>query len=213
MSDKISLREVERNIFRSAVDDGLWDILIGCFFLNFGLSLKLSESLGDFWSSAVAIPLLGLEFLIIWMIRKKVVTPRIGRVEFGRARKARLKNFTIVMLVFNIIAFIGGLIAAMNVDKAQGFSPAYILGLLLLFAFSMAGYFLDFTRFYLYGLLLGLAPVIGEWLWDQGLAAHHGFPLTFGIVAGSMIMVGLVKFFRLLREPPVSINGIPSGEA
>ena len=60
MADKISLREVERNIFKRAVDDGLWDILIGCFFLNFGLTLKLSESLGDFLSSDVTIPVFAL---------------------------------------------------------------------------------------------------------------------------------------------------------
>jgi hypothetical protein len=213
MSDKISLREVEKNIFKKAVDDGLWDILIGLYFLNFGLTLKLSESLGDFWSSAVTIPVFGLEFLIIWVIRKKVVMPRIGRVQFGRARKARLKSFTIVMLVFNVLAFVAGLIAAFNVDKSSSVKPPYLLGLLLLSAFSMAAYYLDFTRFYVYGLLVGLAPVVGEWLWAQGLASHHGFPVTFGVAAGIMVLVGVVTFVRLLRENPVTVNGMPFEEA
>lgn len=209
MVDKISLKEIEKNIFKRAVDDGLWDILIGCYFLNFGLALKLSESMGDFWSSAVTIPIFGLEFLAIWVIRKKVVVPLIGRVEFGPARKARLKSFTVVMLVFNILIFIAGLFAAINFDKARGISPPYILGLILLFAFSMAAYFLDFTRFYFYGIILGLAPVIGEWLWTTGLAAHHGFPVTFGTAAGIMVLIGVVKFIRLLRENALTVNKIP----
>jgi hypothetical protein len=117
------------------------------------------------------------------------------------------------MLAFNIVAFIAGLVAALNFNKAQGGSPSYILGLMLLFVFSMAGFFLNLPRFYIYGLLLGLAPVIGEWLWVQGLAAHHGFPVTFGAAAGIMILVGLVTFIRVLSENAPLVNGIPFEEA
>ena len=56
MSQKISLREAERKAFRSRYNDGLWDILLGCFFLMFVIAPYLSASLGDFWSSAVFLP-------------------------------------------------------------------------------------------------------------------------------------------------------------
>lgn len=55
--------------------------------------------------------------------------------------------------------------------------------------------------------------MIGEWLWTQGYATHHGFPITFGISAGIMILVGLAVFVRLLRDNPVPTNEIPLGQA
>jgi hypothetical protein len=88
-----------------------------------------------------------------------------------------------------------------------------IFGMLLLMGFSLAAYFLDFNRLYIYGLLVSLSPLVGEWLWSRGYAAHHGFPITFGASAGIMILVGLTIFVRLLRDNPVPTEGIPSEKA
>ncbi len=213
MSQQISLKEAERKVFRATYNDGLWDIFLGCFFLMFVIAPFLSPSLGDFLSSAVFVPFLGLVFLIIWLIRKYVVTPRVGVVKFGRARKTKLMKFTVVMLVINIMAFVLGLIAAMNFGRVPGQMFSFIFGLILLSGFSIAAYFLDFSRLYIYGLLVGFSPLVGEWLWAQGYAAHHGFPITFGISSGIMILIGLVIFVRLLRDNPFPIEGISPDEA
>jgi hypothetical protein len=213
MSQQISLKEAERKVFRATYNDGLWDIFLGCFFLIFVIAPFLSPSLGDFWSSVVFLPFWGLVFLIIWLIRKYVVTPRVGFVKFGRARKTRLVKFTVVMLVINIMAFILGLIAAMNFGRIPGQMFSIIFGLILLVGFSIAAYFLDFGRLYIYGLFVGVSPLVGEWLWTQGYATHHGFPITFGTSSGIMILFGLVIFVRLLRENPFPIEGISSDEA
>jgi hypothetical protein len=213
MSHQISLKEAERKAFSAAVNDGLWDILLGCFFLMFAVAPFLSGSLGDFWSSVVFLPFWGLVFLIVWLLRRHVVTPRVGVVEFGRARKAKLTKFTVVMLVVNVIGAILGLVAALSFGRVPGQVYTMALGLVFLFGFSVAAYFLDFRRLYVYGLLVGLSFLVGEWLWAQGYASHHGFPITFGTTAGIMILVGLAVFVRLLRRNPVPIEGIPSGEA
>jgi MFS family permease len=213
MSQQISLKEAEKKAFRATLNDGLWDIALGCIFLMFVIAPLLSTRLGDFWSSAVFVPFLVLIYLAIWQIRKHVITPRIGTVTFGRVRKGKLKKFTIVMLVINIAAFILGLVAAMNVGRISGRMISTLFGLFLLFGFSLAAYFLDFSRLYLYGLLVGFSPMVGEWLWAHGRASHHGFPITFGTSAGIMILVGLILFARLLRGNPVPAEGIPSEES
>ena len=56
MSQQISLREAERKAFRITHNDGLWDVLLGCYALMFVIAPYLSTSLGDFWSSAVFLP-------------------------------------------------------------------------------------------------------------------------------------------------------------
>ena len=210
MSQKISLKEAERKAFRTTLNDGLVDIFLGCFLLMFVIGLYLSDSLGDFWSSAVFLPFLALVYLAIWLIRRYVVTPRVGMVKFGQARKAKLAKFTVVMLVINVVAFILGSVAALSFGSVPGQMISILFGLILLMGFSIAAYFLDFNRLYIYGLLAGLSPLIGEWLWTHGYATHHGFPITFGTSSGIMILVGLAVFIRLLHNNPVPIEGIPS---
>lgn len=212
MSQQISLKEAELKVFRTRYNDGLWDIFLGCFFLTFVIALYLSPILGDFWSSVVLLPFWALLYLGIWLIRKYVVTPRIGSVKFGSGRKVKLMRFNAVMLTVNVIALVLGIAAAMSFGRVPGQMFSIGLGMILLMGFSMAAYFLDFPRLYIYGLLIGLSPLIGEWLWNQGLASHHGFPITFGTSAGIMILVGLAIFVRLLRNNPVPTEGMLSEE-
>ena len=213
MSQKISLKGAERKVFSTAINDGLWDILLGCFFLIFALAPFLSTRLGDFWSSVVFLPFWLLVFLIVQWLRKHMVTPRVGVVKFGQARRTKLRKFAVVMLAVNVIVFIFGLVAAMSFGRVTGQIYTITLGLIFLIGFSVAAYFLDFNRLYFYGLLVGLSFLGGEWLWARGYASHHGYPITFGTTAGIMILVGLAVFVRLLHDNPVPTEEIPSGEA
>ena len=213
MTEKISLREIEQKVFKTAVNDGLMDIFLGCFFLIFVIAPFLSARLGDFWSSFVFLPFWGLVFLILWVVRRKVVSPRIGQVAYGKARKTKLMRFSLVMLVINIIVFVVGLVVALSTDLVPGQIYSYFIGLMLISAFSIAAFFLNLNRLFFYGLLVGFAPLIGEWLWSRGLVTHHGFPVTFGAVSGVMIVVGLILLTRLIRNNPTPNNEITFKEA
>ena len=213
MSQKISLKEAERKAFKASFDDGLWDIFLGCFFLMFAIAPYLSPTLGDFWSSMVFLPFWGLVYLAMALIRKHVLNPRVGVVKLRQARKARLMKFNVVMLIFNVLVLILGFVAALSFGSLPGQMLTILFGLILLIGFSLAAYFLDFGRLYFYGLLVGLSPLVGEWLWAHGYAAHHGFPITFGSAAFIMILVGLLVFTRLLRDNPVPMGGLPFDEA
>jgi len=206
MSQQLSLKEAERKVFLSTINDGLWDIFLGLFFLEFVIAPYLSETMGDFWSVAVFLPFWTLAYLAIRLVRKKVVEPRIGMVKFGPARVSKLKRFSWLMLVFNIVVFGLGIWAAINASQTSGQIIPYMFSLIMLSGFSLAAFLLEFNRLYVYGLLLALSPVIGEWLWNNANATHHGWPITFGAVSGIMILVGLTIFFRLLRSTSVPNN-------
>jgi hypothetical protein len=206
MSQQISLKDAERRVFQSTFGDGLWDVLLGCWLpMQFAIAPFLSRSMGDFWSSAVFLPFWAVVYLVIWLVRKKVVKPRIGRVAFGAVRVNKLKKLSLVLLIVNVIAFILGLLAALRFNSLSGGSYPFILGLTLLLGFSTAAYFLDFPRLYIYGLLSVVAPLIGEWLYQNMGASHHGYPIVFGTLAGVMILTGLVTFARFLRENPLPV--------
>jgi hypothetical protein len=167
VSNRISLKETERKVFKSAFQDGLVDISIGSVILMFAIAPFLSPYLGDFWSSAVFLPFWGIVFSGIWLIRKYIVRPRAGTVKYGSW--PHTARFSLILLV----------------------------------GFSLAGYFLEFPRLYLYGVLLALAPLIGELLYVHLHVPHHGFPVVFGAAASLMIGTGLVLFIRLLRDHPL----------
>jgi hypothetical protein len=212
MAQKISLKQAERKVFRTAFQDGLWDIFIGCIVLQFAIAPILSVSLGDFWSSAVFLPFWALTFVVILFLKKRVVTPRIGLVKFGSFRKVKLIRFTSIMLVVNTVAFVIGLFFSFRLNIESGRVLLIMFGLIVLILSSISAYFLNFTRLLVYGLLFLLSLMVGEWLFSQFKVAHHGFPITFGITAAIIISTGLVLFFRFLSTYSIPASGKTSKE-
>lgn len=217
MSDQLDLKRAERKLFSTSLGDGLLDIMISAFLLMFAVAPLLSETLGDFWSSAVFLPFWGIVYLIVFLLRKRVVRQRLGQVKYGPERITRLSRFTVVMLVINVIFLVAGLMTAFLVPLDNpgrvGWPIAIGLGLGLLFFSSLAGAFLNLTRLFVYGLLLAVAPVVGEWLFRQHWVAHHGYPVVFGTVAAIIFVVGVTMFIRLLRAATPPDEKFLSGEA
>jgi hypothetical protein len=207
MTGPISLKEAERKVFRTATEDGLWDILIGCVALMFAIAPFLSHRLGDFWSSAIFLPFWGLVYLVILLIRKYVVRPRLGTVTFGQTRRRRLSWWGRVALVANTAMLILGVLVSLYNGILPQWLPTLIFAFIMLSFFSLAAFILDFPRLYFYGVLTALAPLVGEWLYRRLGALHHGFPITFGFVTAVMIISGLVAFVRLLRNNPIPAQG------
>jgi len=210
MSEKISLKEAERQVFRTVFQDGLWDVFIGCLVLQFAIAPLLSVSMGDFWSSAVFLPFFGLVFLAIWLMRKYVVTPRVGRVKFGPFRTKKLVRFTLVMLALNCVAFVLGAIAAFTFDLVPGWIITAGFALVVLNGASIAAYFLSFSRLYVYGVMFALSFLVGELLYQHLGVPHHGGPVTFGFTAAAIILTGVVIFGRFLRSHPLPTVESPS---
>lgn len=210
MSQNISLQGVERKVFTTAFEDGLSDIFIAFILLSWAVAPVLSPTLGDFWSSAVVFGPWPFVFLALWLVRRYVVTPRVGTVQFGSWRKTRLIRFNVVMLVLLSFSAILGMVLAFGTTGLPAWMHAAPFSLIVLIAFSVAAYFLDFTRLYIYGVLFALSPLVGRWLYIYRGIPHSGYPLTFGISAAIAILVGLAKFIRFLRAHPFPAQESPS---
>lgn len=196
------LKETEQRAFRAAMDIGLWDIMIAAFVSMFAIAPLLSGRLGDFWSSAIFLPVWAGLYLALRVVRRRVVEPRIGVVRFGAIRRARLSRFSAIMVVVNLLALAGGIVAATR--PATTWTPPVFMGVIVLVMSSMAAYFLDIPRFFLYGVLLVAAGGLGEVLYQQGLASHHGYPAMFGISAVLIAATGLLRLAKHL--PPAAGN-------
>lgn len=205
MVAKINLKELERKAFRSVFQDGLWDIFIGFLLTQFAIAPLLSEhGLGDFWSSAVLLPIYMIVLTCVMLLKKYVVALKLGMVQFSKKRKSKLKK---LILMTNMILFIGIIAGAFFVDLSslniKWLFPV-TFSLILLSGFSIAGYLLDLTRFYVYGVLNSLAVVVGELLYQFAGASHHGFPIVFGVTSSIMIITGIILFVSFVRKYPKS---------
>ncbi|MBN1861477.1 MAG: hypothetical protein JW840_08470 [Candidatus Thermoplasmatota archaeon] len=195
------IKTIEKKLWISYFQDGLTDIFIGCFVLMFALAPLLSESLGDFWSSFIFLPFWAFIYLCMLLIRKYILQPRIGVVHFGPMRKKKLLTFNIIMVGVLSLGFVLGIISFMDFNL-PGWIHMARFGLIVLIGSLLAGYFLDYPHLYLYGFLFVLSLIVGEWLWENLQVPHHGFPVTFGFTAGIIVLIGLIKFIRLLHQNP-----------
>jgi hypothetical protein len=204
MAEKnISLKQADRNIFSASFDDGLVDIFISSVVLMFAVAPYLSRYLGDFWSSAIFLPIWGILFFALRWIRIHVIKPRSGEVKYGPYRRRKLTLFSWIMLGVNVVFFLFGLAIGFILPSSPGWAVLLPFSVMVLALFSLSGYFLDINRFYVYGLMLAAGPLIGEWLFQNYYVAHHGYPIIFGIYAAVICCIGLIKLFTFLRDNPL----------
>ncbi len=199
---EINLKVVERSAFRAAVDTGLWDVLIAAFVAMLPITSLLSGTLGDFWSPVVFLPVLGGTYLAIRFVQQRVVVPRVGQVRWGSYRKARLRRFTVAMLIVNLVALALGSVAFIATQRGAGdlWVIPTTFSVIVLLVFSLAAYSLNLPRLFLYGLLLAGGSLIGEALFRQGHVSHHGFPVVFGTAALVIATFGVIKFALVVRS-------------
>jgi len=202
MPENKTLKVIDRKIFTSYFEDGLLDIFLAAFFLMFALGPFLSKPLGDFWGTIIFLPFFWVVYLVLWYIRRRVVTPRIGSVQWGVMRKKKLRTGSIIMLVVNLVFLLLGVVSFFK-PIASGYTVSIGFSVTMLILFTAAGYMLDFSFLYVYGILIALAIPIGEWLYQNAGFSHHGFPVVFGTLSGIMFARGVYKFITLMKETPL----------
>ncbi|NIN72494.1 MAG: hypothetical protein GTO46_11370 [Gemmatimonadetes bacterium] len=119
---------------------------------------------------------------------------------------------SLVLVVINVAALAAGTFFALRFGSVAALTPVIFLSLTLLVGFSLAAYFLNIPRFFLYGLVLAVGPFVGEWLWRRGYASHHGYPVVFGIAAAAIAAVGLIKLLAVVRGHAPLGDGPLAGE-
>ena len=201
MSSNKVLLEADRKVFQASFEDGLLDIFLAAFVLMFAVGPLLSVYLGDFWSSFIFLPFWGVLYLLLRWLRKQYVQPRLGRVTFGSIRKKKMRTATIILFVLNVI-FLGLGLVSFFLPVGNWVLNSFRFGAIMLILFSVSGYFMDLPHLYIYGVLLALGMPVGEWLFQEGIASHHGFPVVFGIATGIIFLRGLYKFVTLMRTTP-----------
>lgn len=211
MSEKINLKELERKAWRSFFDDGLWDIYLGLLLGLMGVSGLLDRSgLSEDLGMGIYIGLLVLVMLAFWAAKRFVTVPRIGRVKFGRERKIRRIKTALVLFASVVVGLV-----VMVLTSAAGRSDApglpwralmpAIWAVNMLVVFGAMGYFLDYERLYLIGLLYAITIPLNEILMNvTGIRFTPYLFFGFGLL---IVAMGVFYLSRFLRSYPAGREG------
>jgi hypothetical protein len=208
--EQLNIKALEKKAFRSFFRDGIYDVFLGGILLSFGLPLILSE-FGWIHYETMAIPLIisiivNVGALLFFVFGKKHITaPRLGIIRFGKTRKRKMmhvKLLLVISVLVGLATFFLTLFKILPVGAETGIPAAgLIFGIQALIVFSLAAYFMDFTRLYLYAFLFAVSMPATFWL-KKNVAFMYPSLYVFSLTAGPMLVIGLIFFIRFLRQYP-----------
>ena len=217
MMQTVNLKDAEKKAFRLATfDDGLWEICLGLFFALMSAYPLTRELLGPVWNAVFVLSFYLLLLGVAWMVKKFITQPRAGHVRLGTPVKRKIRTAHILTWVLVLATFVLMILGAMQLLQTpsweplpqwfNGFAVDLLFALLLVVFFGLAAYATGITRFYLYGLLLGVGNFLTVVLRFYN-DLQFGWPLFLAglIVAilGVMVLIRFLYRYPALPEAPI----------
>ncbi len=206
MTQKIDLKELERNAFRTAFQDGMTDVMLGSVMVVLSLvplfeSLALKRPFGYLISFAI----LAAVWAEIKVIKTRFITPRLGLVTFSSARKNRMKRARVALAVMVLVTV--GLVILTATGTLQGvigvpsaWRSYLFIGAIFVVTLSLLAFFLDNPRLYLYGWFFAAMYPFSEWLAAKTDWVFPSGETIFGII---IVFIGIMTYIHFLRQHPL----------
>ena len=194
MKPEIDTKKIQRKVYLTYFQDGLWDVVLGLFLLGWGFTV---------WFDLPWLP--GTTFVaFFWLalgLKQKITYPRIGYAKLAEHKKKQVR-----FVIAGVIALLLGLMVSLLL--VMGGAPQFmrdyfelLFGSVLAVVIGLIGYWWGITRWYSYAGLVFVLATFNQWL---GLS----FELSFIIPGGVVLILGLLIFVRFLRKyPRVSAEG------
>lgn len=204
---RIDLKKLERKVWTSFYEDGIWDIYLGLLLSSiavgaFCTDTGISEKYSIFGHAGVLV----FAILFLWLGKHFITVPRIGTVVFGPRGRARLTKAQILLAISCVSGLAAFLLIASTVVNASARQPVmdYIVPLFwtvnMLVLFSLAAYFLNYRRLYIIGFLYAIA-VPADKIMRQLLHIDLSV-VAFGVPAMIILIMGIVILTRFIRKYP-----------
>ena len=208
MSDKLSLKDIEKKSFTSYLQDGLIELLLSYILMISVLSSILMD-MGV--SDSIRIPIyLPLMILIpapaLYLCKIYITVTRLCNVKFGAKRKRDSKQFLIFAIFINTFLIIALLATVTNkLDRITaflghlGFPLVIFCFVFSIFAFLV--YLFDIPRFYIIGTLMGISQTIHTGLREYTTFKYDGM-IAYGVPALILLIMGIVLLNRFMKKYP-----------
>lgn len=204
MAQNVDLKEMERRAWRSVFQDGLWDIYFGMIMISFAVSawldkLPIDE---DLWM-VVYIGVMVFSLLVLYLGKRFITIPRLGRVKFGAKRQRRRNIVRLILFASVLLGVLMWLLSASGFVGPGGtgtgkWTLPMVWALNMLLVFGLGAYFLEYDRLYVIGFLFALVLPL-----DMAVKAVTGVDLDVYIflTAGMIILaMGFTVLIRFLHD-------------
>jgi len=193
-------KKIERRVFTSFFQDGAIEAFTFIFLLQLGLPALFSRSgFGDLESALITLPIALILLIVVFLVRKFVVTPRLGRVKFLPERRRKLSKLIIVPILTLIAGAIVGYIYTENASLRNIFTGLIPFSLSSIIVFGAAAYFLDMKRLYVYGVIIGLVFPLGKYI-ETIIISRNTLPATILFAAFVFFIISVVFFMTFLKK-------------
>ncbi|MFC1927598.1 hypothetical protein ACFLW7_03380 [Chloroflexota bacterium] len=204
--DTSDQKQIERRVFTSFFQAGFIEAFAGIILLQLGLPILFSRSgFGDWESALLTLPIALILLIVVFLVRRFVVTPRLGHVKFLPERRRKLSKLIIVPILTLIAGAIVGYIFWENASLRNILVGQIPFSLIPIIVFGAAAYSLDVKRLYVYGAIVGLIFPLGKYL-ETVIVSRTTLPaaiLFTAFVFLGMATVFFVAFLRKYQEPEV----------
>ncbi len=205
MVEQPNLKVLEKSFYSKFQEDGIWDLMIGLFFLSFGLLMEFSDTtyVGFFG---------GLGGSLIYVMKRKITRPRLGYVKFSinNLKKHRSSYFSLAM-IFIAIIILGIMIYLKNYPISYSnqffvFENKILAVLFLALILAAVAFMFNIKRFLWYAVLIMLLFSLGN---VMQLNKSYIFILlgTIIIVNGIKLLLSFIKKYPKL-DATMESNGV-----
>ena len=205
----LSLQQIESQSWLSFQRTGLLDLYVGILALSLVAASLVSHLAAPPWVALAT--LIVLQAGGLWFHswgRRRIVEPRIGTVRFGTHRRQNLQRLRLALLVCSLVTVGIVILTALRsaalravFDALGAYSMPTLVALVVGIPTAAIAYVLEMPRLLLHGIAIAgsffvrvaLEPFLSPVLVD--VAAH-------GTAAGAILIIGIVLFWRFLRNTP-----------
>ncbi|MFC1947886.1 hypothetical protein ACFLXY_08215 [Chloroflexota bacterium] len=193
-------KKIERTVFTSFFQDGFIEAFVGIFLLQLGLPVLFSRSgFGDFQSALIVLPIALILLAAVFLVRRFVIIPRLGRVKFLPERRRRLSKLVIVPILTLIASAIVGYVYFENDSIRHIFISQIPFSLSPIIVFGAAAYFLDMKRLYSYGAIVGVIFPLGKFL-ETIIISRDVLPGIILFTAFVFFCIATIFFVAFLKK-------------
>ena len=191
--DSLNEKKIERRVFTSFFQDGSIEAFTFIILMQLGLPVIFSRSgFGDLQSALITLPIALILLIVVYLVRKFVVIPRLGRVKFLPERRRKFSKLIIAPILTLIAGAVMGIIFKENASLRNIFNGLIPFSLSPIIVFGAAAYFLDMKRLYAYGVIIGLIVPFGKYL-ETVIVSRDTLPVT--ILVTAFVFLGIAAGF------------------
>jgi hypothetical protein len=197
---------LEKSTFRLLYRDGIFDLAFGSMLIISSINIYLD--INDIETSIFLRILLVPVVVILAIIKGFITQKRIGYAKFKPVRnRKRLVSFIIAILALLLTSVIYILAVGGKIDSSakNEWFPLLLEFIFLVGIFFLMAYFTDYYKFYLVGIIMGLASPVSRFLEPYLGTRYFGLALQF--IAGSYLLIsGIFLFITFMVKFPKTGN-------